>query len=1130
MRTRFIAVALAMALASLAFASAAHAVPKYGQYLVYDSKMNFDPDGNYRWVELFDDEHQNYAGPAIEDPALSVHGGVARAQLPFTFEYYGKKFDKVYIGASGFVGFAMPDYYNWSPTNIPNDYIEYSIAAFWSDLYPFNPAEDSGNGTIGYQTYGTYPNRRFVVEWYYVALGESYTDYVTFECILIEGSNEIVCNYAYMSGPNTLGGSSVVGLNTNYEQSSLEYSAFTSFMDEYSAYEGYTVLFSPHLSQWRPLAGNIAISDTYGMGEVVDSSTSQEVNGMTYVATAQDTTVQVRKISSNDGEEASYYMPSPLDVVYSNIGYMSTIYPQKVFAFNAGQGEAPIVVIYGYYSSYYPSKVDQGSGGLYGSRIWVGRWNGSNWEEVGYGSLGANGIVDPNNFYLEACSSSFDYSNGKLGVAFVASSFGSENLYYTEYYDGSWIAVDNSLDTLGITGFASSAQAIKENRKKDMPAALDGRALYCALAYGPGSEPWILYSYYPGGFYNRLSIVRHFDGWNDQSMNFEFPTWCSDNLSLAIAGNQVLAFVTVLGSEGNTNYFYPILCSDATAEYLQWNGLSMPYTGFGECRPYCMFDFKNRPVVLTTSSSGMEGGFYNLTVWRYEDSNWAPLSMNKDFGGLAYRAWSIYAPSIAPDQVGNPMVAFELYGPESYNGIMLLFRYEIDMKVPEDLMYGPAYIVHKQGVNMTTNRVDFGFTEGGIDVQAHLSGPAADEANYSTEFWSGETFYLDIYSYERMAGEYPGFLSFQATGVRYPPMLGFSLLKHDYEVVRNLYADGQDEFEDQLYDAVPGDVIVLAPGDYYMPEMESMTNGLTIIAELTDTVTFTDGLYLYGSIYINFVGILFTNIYDYDTDFVDIEFTEGLPGYVHFTNCLLNFNEQGGFYVWGNGMIVMDFCTFHQVYYWDKPASRKPWIYNHDNLLVEAHNSIIDMDPIGDTYSKIVMDFCAYSSDADIMGFVEMNQCYPVDDFGFADPYSGDFHLVSEAGYWCLECNDWDYSEGYTSELLDKGNPVFGVGSEPQPNNSLPNLGAYGRTEHASMSPWPTENYSFDLPSGRTLHSYQIICPPAVPTTSYTEYVNDILSQLGDYDPYKYRVFIYDAQEGAYLELPDVYELRPGMA
>jgi len=70
----------------------------------------------------------------------------------------------------------------------------------------------------------------------------------------------------------------------------------------------------------------------------------------------------------------------------------------------------------------------------------------------------------------------------------------------------------------------------------------------------------------------------------------------------------------------------------------------------------------------------------------------------------------------------------------------------------------------------------------------------------------------------------------------------------------------------------------------------------------------------------------------------------------------------------------------------------------------------------------------------------------------FADPANGDYHLKSQAGRWDSFSGSW-MIDGITSPCIDTGDPNMPVGNEAEPNGARINMGAYGGTIEASMSP-----------------------------------------------------------------------------
>ena len=77
----------------------------------------------------------------------------------------------------------------------------------------------------------------------------------------------------------------------------------------------------------------------------------------------------------------------------------------------------------------------------------------------------------------------------------------------------------------------------------------------------------------------------------------------------------------------------------------------------------------------------------------------------------------------------------------------------------------------------------------------------------------------------------------------------------------------------------------------------------------------------------------------------------------------------------------------------------------------------------------------------------------PNDDFWM----DGDYHLKSEAGRWDPNSQSWVVDEE-TSPCIDAGDPDSPFGDEPMPNGDKINMGAYGGTPEASMSPEQPES------------------------------------------------------------------------
>jgi hypothetical protein len=70
----------------------------------------------------------------------------------------------------------------------------------------------------------------------------------------------------------------------------------------------------------------------------------------------------------------------------------------------------------------------------------------------------------------------------------------------------------------------------------------------------------------------------------------------------------------------------------------------------------------------------------------------------------------------------------------------------------------------------------------------------------------------------------------------------------------------------------------------------------------------------------------------------------------------------------------------------------------------------------------------------------------------FVDPDNGDYHLRSKRGRYWPELDVW-VLDRLTSPCIDGGDPKAGPLNEPMPNGGRINMGAYGGTAQASLSP-----------------------------------------------------------------------------
>jgi hypothetical protein len=109
--------------------------------------------------------------------------------IGFGFEFFGNSFANVTISSNGLLAFSSTGSAAFTNTTIPSTSVPNNfVAPFWDDLNP------GAGGAVYSLLEGVAPNRRLTVAWvdvpHYSASGA-----VSFEAILLEGSNEIIVQY-----------------------------------------------------------------------------------------------------------------------------------------------------------------------------------------------------------------------------------------------------------------------------------------------------------------------------------------------------------------------------------------------------------------------------------------------------------------------------------------------------------------------------------------------------------------------------------------------------------------------------------------------------------------------------------------------------------------------------------------------------------------------------------------------------------------------------------------------------------------------------------------------------------------------------------------------------------------------
>jgi len=157
--------------------------------------------------------------------ATSVVGPIA---LPFTFKFYEKTYDQIYISKHGYAGFTNV-YMNRAQSRIPDPGTPNNvIAPYW---VPALVNESGYGGRVYIASGGSAPNRYFIIEWHQIR-GDYLPDQnvYTFEVILHE-NGDIVVQYATM----TYGNSWVCGQTGIEDSEGLDGLGYGSFCQKYAS-------------------------------------------------------------------------------------------------------------------------------------------------------------------------------------------------------------------------------------------------------------------------------------------------------------------------------------------------------------------------------------------------------------------------------------------------------------------------------------------------------------------------------------------------------------------------------------------------------------------------------------------------------------------------------------------------------------------------------------------------------------------------------------------------------------------------------------------------------------------------------------------------------------------------------
>jgi hypothetical protein len=192
--------------------------------------------GTSTWATAAPDETE-YVGELVYSGYYD-DGDFGPYPIGFDFEFFGNSYNQFYINTNGQVLFGAGSFW-YVNRNIPNNVIPQNyIAPFWDDLV----IDDSGD--IMYQTIGTAPNRKLIVQFRNMSFWANPDLLGSIQVILYEGSNEIQVQYRNLINvtvPRTSGSSATIGL----ENSTGTVGVQCSYNTAGYVYGGRAIRFSP---------------------------------------------------------------------------------------------------------------------------------------------------------------------------------------------------------------------------------------------------------------------------------------------------------------------------------------------------------------------------------------------------------------------------------------------------------------------------------------------------------------------------------------------------------------------------------------------------------------------------------------------------------------------------------------------------------------------------------------------------------------------------------------------------------------------------------------------------------------------------------------------------------------------
>jgi len=263
-----------------------------------------------------------YRGELLHAGALN--DGSFYIPIGFSFDFYGYTYNYLYISTEGLISFNDIIWNHWHEpipsAETPNNF----IAPFWDGL------EIDDSGDLMYQTVGTAPHRKLIIQYRNMAFEASTILTGTFQVILYEGSNNIQMQYrsvANVAAIRPRGATAVIGIEnytgtegiscsyhamgfvSNGKAALFTYDAGSYTLDEYATYDPVVLTYPVPLAAPAELITPVQGSN---VGETVHFEWENAAHAAAYnviISAAWDLSAPIHTSADLTGYTYEYTLP-----------------------------------------------------------------------------------------------------------------------------------------------------------------------------------------------------------------------------------------------------------------------------------------------------------------------------------------------------------------------------------------------------------------------------------------------------------------------------------------------------------------------------------------------------------------------------------------------------------------------------------------------------------------------------------------------------------------------------------------------------------------------------------------------------------------------------------------------------